>query len=240
MSHVLTIEIHAYWHAGSGRGEGMGLDATVVRTRGGLPYLPGRTLKGLMRDASQLAENLGHLQPVGRTEWLFGSPLPQPSQTAGTSYDAQQTATRYDTRPGRLRFSSARLGAVAQEQESWEHWANTQSSVVSNEGSSVAAIEDTALTQSAIDFFFEAISSTAIEEGLARSGTLRTTEVTVPLTLNGFIDADPDTDSQTDNSGAWHTQLQSTVLPLVRHLGKGRSRGLGRCTFRLSSQEADR
>ena len=51
----LRFEIQSFWHAGSGRGDGAVADATVLRSRAGLPILPGRTVKGLLREACDLA-----------------------------------------------------------------------------------------------------------------------------------------------------------------------------------------
>jgi hypothetical protein len=71
MSWTLTIEILEYWHAGTGRGQGAALDATTIRSQSGLPYLPGRTVRGLLRDGATLAESLGRI-PAGRTVAMFG------------------------------------------------------------------------------------------------------------------------------------------------------------------------
>lgn len=45
------IELHSYWHCSSGQAAGADLDSLVVKTREKLPYIPGKTLKGLIRDA---------------------------------------------------------------------------------------------------------------------------------------------------------------------------------------------
>jgi CRISPR/Cas system CSM-associated protein Csm3 (group 7 of RAMP superfamily) len=50
----LTLDMSSYWHAGSGHAGPGDIDAAVVRDMHGLPYLPGRTLKGLFRDAAEL------------------------------------------------------------------------------------------------------------------------------------------------------------------------------------------
>lgn len=47
----LKIEILSYWHTGSGHGAKADADALVLRDGEGFPYVPGRTLKGLIRDA---------------------------------------------------------------------------------------------------------------------------------------------------------------------------------------------
>jgi CRISPR/Cas system CSM-associated protein Csm3 (group 7 of RAMP superfamily) len=67
----IHIELLSYWHAGSGVGQGSLYDATVIKDPNGLPYLPGRTLKGLLRDALHTCENAEQV-PNGITETLFG------------------------------------------------------------------------------------------------------------------------------------------------------------------------
>jgi len=71
--HVLRIDIHSYWHPGTGRGSGFHLDAVTHEDAGGLPCLPGRTLKGLLRDALLRAETWGWPDvPADSTVRLFG------------------------------------------------------------------------------------------------------------------------------------------------------------------------
>jgi CRISPR/Cas system CSM-associated protein Csm3 (group 7 of RAMP superfamily) len=72
---TLQIDISSYWHAGTGAGQGALLDSVVEKNDMGLPYLPGRTLKGLLRDAVYRWEQLGGYQEhsfTHVTELLFG------------------------------------------------------------------------------------------------------------------------------------------------------------------------
>jgi len=46
------IEFFSNWHCGSGLAAGADVDALVIKDKNGLPYVPGRTLKGLLRDAA--------------------------------------------------------------------------------------------------------------------------------------------------------------------------------------------
>ena len=39
------------WHAGSGLGSGADSDAVVIKDANNLPYLPGKTIKGLIKDS---------------------------------------------------------------------------------------------------------------------------------------------------------------------------------------------
>lgn len=45
------IQFHADWHCGSGLAAGADLDALVVKDENGLPFIPGKTIKGLFREA---------------------------------------------------------------------------------------------------------------------------------------------------------------------------------------------
>ena len=104
MSGTIVFDILDFWHAGAGHGAGRFLDATVKRTPAGLPVLPGRTVKGLLRDALRQCEEFGHLEK-GTTEDLFGSEI-------GTD--------RFKTEPGALQFGNAELP------EGWERYAKTE------------------------------------------------------------------------------------------------------------------
>ena len=45
-----TITFYDFWHLGSGTSAGVTLDSLVVKDSEGLPYVPGKTLKGLVRE----------------------------------------------------------------------------------------------------------------------------------------------------------------------------------------------
>lgn len=45
------ICFHTYWHCGSGLAAGADVDALVIKDRDNLPYVPGKTIKGLIREA---------------------------------------------------------------------------------------------------------------------------------------------------------------------------------------------
>lgn len=47
------IQFLTDWHAGSGLSAGAEADAVVIKDPDGFPYIPGKTLKGLFRDAFQ-------------------------------------------------------------------------------------------------------------------------------------------------------------------------------------------
>lgn len=49
------IEFFSYWHASSGLSGGAYADSLVIKDENNLPYLPGRTIKGLLRDSAYRA-----------------------------------------------------------------------------------------------------------------------------------------------------------------------------------------
>lgn len=96
---LLRIEIFDYWIAGSGMAENSALDECVEKDVDGLPYLPGKHIKGLMRDAMRCAEAWEWPSVAsGSTVTLFG-----------TSALETTHLTPDDTDPGLLHIYDARL-----------------------------------------------------------------------------------------------------------------------------------
>jgi hypothetical protein len=104
----LELELLDFWHCGSGKGSGDFLDARADRDAAGLPFVPGRLLKGLLREALARCEAYGHVAP-GSTGALFGAALAE----AGEALE-----------PGSLRVSDARLP------EALRVWLRTPDSVL--------------------------------------------------------------------------------------------------------------
>jgi CRISPR/Cas system CSM-associated protein Csm3 (group 7 of RAMP superfamily) len=55
-----TITFLSDWHAGSGLSSGADADAVVIKDKSNLPYLPGKTIKGLLKD---VFEDFKEVQP---------------------------------------------------------------------------------------------------------------------------------------------------------------------------------
>lgn len=207
---ILTVTFHDYWHAGTGRGEGPGADALTLKTPAGLPRLPGRSLKGLLREAVEQATAYGWLAHPPVELW-FGSSLPARGARDGDGVvDALETG-RFQTRPGCLRFGDARLGR-GEERHRWESWA--------------AANRELARE------LFVPLASTKIGEGrVAEEHSLRVAEVVVPLTLH----AEVEWASSLPDDRSWVRAL-ATSLPLIRAAGAHRTRGLGRAELALEEE----
>lgn len=203
---LVHFDLHSWWHAGTGRGAGERADSVVQRTPGGLPYLPGRTVKGLLRAGARLWASLETAQ--GRAEadeevrrW-FGSELLDPDPHT-ERLDALER-DRFRSTPGLLRFSSATLG------REWEAWAADQ-------------------TEGDLMPLYSTLSSTRISRrGVAQDRTLRTLEVAVPMKITAQIDG-PDRER-------WLPMLAG-IAPLIRSIGTGRNRGLGRVTVTVEAEQ---
>ena len=75
------IEFLSNWHCGSGLAAGADVDALVIKDKYGLPYIPGRTIKGLLREAADiLNDNKETINLV------FGVSGDDKNHTVGASY----------------------------------------------------------------------------------------------------------------------------------------------------------
>jgi CRISPR/Cas system CSM-associated protein Csm3 (group 7 of RAMP superfamily) len=59
MDITYQIQFHSFWHSGSGLSGGVVTDANVLKTDNGLPYIAGKTLKGLLREAAMVLKDTG-------------------------------------------------------------------------------------------------------------------------------------------------------------------------------------
>jgi hypothetical protein len=208
----LIFDILTYWHAGSGRGRDVVLDAEVMRDGDGLPYLPGKTIKGLLKKAMKTAA-LARGEPQDQVMRLFGSDVPGTDEARDGDEQVQKLEEgRFRTTPGALWFGSATLPRT------WADW--IRSNRTKNGGEDVSAI---------LSELFRTVASTAIDErGVAREHTLRVSEVAVPMTLSAPLRSlDPNL-AEAD----WIPLVES-ALPYLRSLGVRRRRGYGRVKVTL-------
>ncbi len=90
------IEFLSDWHVGSGLTAGAETDAEVLKDRRNLPYIPGKTIKGLLRDAVREMQEVNQIDRDIADE-LFGYEVK----------DDQNQVVR--THKGSLFFSNANL-----------------------------------------------------------------------------------------------------------------------------------
>ncbi len=226
---TLKFELSSYWHIGSGLGSDAIADAVVVRDVDQLPVLPGRTIKGLLRDAMELAALSGRV-PGERIQKWFGSPVAVAAgRSEALSYNSAATSGhdegdehesrleqgRFSSHEGTLWFGSARLP------QAWRDWARARMNATTS-----TSVEEARENDEILNALFTFLASTAIDSrGVALEHSLRVTEVAVPMTLYAEVRG-PSDDRQ------WIDDLRK-CLPLLRALGSRRSRGLGRVDVSL-------
>lgn len=192
----LKLDFHEYWIAGTGCASSPWLDEDTDKADG-LPFVSGRTLKGLLRDAVRCAEAWGWLDGLTKPDasWpiaLFGSST---LETPGLTPD--------DSVEGTLKIGNADLPSEVRQY--------------------------LLATPSLREGLHRAIFATAITvEGAASKGSLRGMEVNVPLSLEACI-------MPTERTPENWAEVLSRSLPLIRELGKRRTRGFGRATLTLAS-----
>lgn len=95
----LRVEFESDWHVGAGQGRHGSLDRLVLRDSDGLPYVPGKTLFGIWRDAAeQLCDALGSDWKPWR-DLLFGS---QPPRTSRGERLPEPQPAGLEVRPARI------------------------------------------------------------------------------------------------------------------------------------------
>lgn len=189
-NYLVTFDIKSDWVVGSGKEGGAYADSLCLKNNDGLPYIPGKSLKGLFREAFHSAAN---------NEWFDREIL---SLLFGTENDSGLE------QQGVIQISSANLST----EES--HYIKSKN---------------------AAKHLYRVIQFTAINKttGTAKKSSLRSMEVTVPMTLTaqiGINTAHPsyqklDQRSQIDQHFAqWLTDAST----LITEFGGKRHRGLGK------------
>ncbi len=178
---LIKIDIRSFWRSGTGAGDVGGIDALCAVDHDSLPYLPGKHLKGLLRDAVAQAVALGRLTWKDRDvvehfgEQGFG---PEKTETGGLIPYSR-------AKPGCLRVDSAHLPAA-------------------DRHAIVASENKTAL----INQLFRNLQSTEIDRstGAAKNKSLRLEQVAVPLTLE-FEVTRPDGNGK----DGWQAELEKAL-----------------------------
>ncbi len=210
----LMIDIRDFWHLGNGQEGGAYADALVLKDREHFPFLPGKSLKGLLKDAFKTAEV---------NQWFQGAPKNLTDLLFGDENREGQLAQ------GIIQVSDARLpkqdiSAII------EHIKENHTRLREQDGSDIKEIESYASQ------LYRTQTSTAInpETGVADEGSLRSIEVVIPMILLADVSLNlhhplikhnqsPLSDTMQKHFGSW----LENCLPLITHIGGKRRRGLG-------------
>lgn len=159
------VDFFTDWHCGSGLAAGADVDALVVKDFQGLPFIPGKTLKGLLREAVE--DIIGFRS--GKDPDLDGRRRRLVIEAFGY-FDGKQEEG--GARPEMTRGSAYFTNALLPEAE-----------------------RRAIIAASLQPYLYRTVSSTAIdEEGIAEAHSLRRMETTVACTLEGEILGLPDDD----------------------------------------------
>ena len=179
-----SITFLSDWHAGSGLSSGAEADAVVIKDKNNLPYLPGKTIKGLLKDAIMDMKEVQTDSNLDELEALFGKVNNDDSTSAGSLF-----------------LSNVELNEIEKAQISKEMSAH----------------------------LYRNLASTTIDEkGVTKNGSLRTIEVSIPLTIYGEI-------SKNTEFSSSEKELLKNAMLWTRSIGSNRNRGLGRCKIELIS-----
>lgn len=74
MNITYKAEFFTYWHCGSGLSAGADVDLLTIKDADGLPFIPGKTIKGLLREASVTLSGLvsAKYPPLEEIDKIFG------------------------------------------------------------------------------------------------------------------------------------------------------------------------
>ena len=214
----LTVNFLGYWFISSGLEKGAYSDEMILRDADGFPFVPGKTLNGVFREAFRVAGNAGWFDD-------FDTETPDKSKFR---HRLIQTVFGHDGR--KEGFSEDELHT-----EGLIHFTNAVlPAEVKNEIRSSEEFGDMR------EFLFTTVQSTAIDNanGTARNQSLRTNEVAVPMHLMAELSLDP---PHQVNNGSQISEktleaiadLFPVVSSLITEIGGKRRRGFGRCMWYL-------
>lgn len=194
-----TITFFSDWLCGSGLSGGSESDAQVKKTREGLPYVPGKTVKGLLKDA---ARDLFEGDPDYKDfiEACFGTPEEKTHKKSGPEKEPEKPD--YQFFYSNVEFPSLLAQYLVREPEENEKKPAEKEKL------------------------FRKIPTTSIDErtGVAKNKSLRTIEVTIPVTVVGKITSNLSENHQ-------YNKKMKACFRMIKRLGVNRNRGLGRCQF---------
>lgn len=151
------------WHTGSGLTSGVDIDALPVKDGQNLPYVPGKTIKGLLRAAA--FELLSAHDEKITEEWIYQVFGPDTESDPVKSTSERVRDELYKTKSKNLGEAFFTNAGIAEEE-------------------AVAIVEDH-LTP----FLYRSLSSTRIDAttGSAADTSLRKSEVVIPMELTGQV-----------------------------------------------------
>lgn len=155
------------WHCGSGLSGGGDSDAKLIRDDNGMPYIPGKTMKGLLSDACKEIARDSNVLDLGNIEDLFGKDAYIESIT---SADGKKIEKQMQSKQSKINVTNVKIQEV------------DYNDIVNNQ------LQNN---------LYKNITSTRIDLlGVADDKSLREMEVCMPITLTGTIEIEEENHKQ--------------------------------------------
>ena len=213
---IVKIEFHSFWHIGTGRGTGVGVDSLQFVDVDNLPVWPGKSLKGVFRDAFAKAVELDSLPHTDEElKVLFGPAVQSNVDEVSTNGTVQ---IRFQKEVGAFRFSDACM-ATSERMPVVSAWARDKKN------------------KKMVEFLYTDVANIRLnEQGITEDGSLRIIRLTKPLTLFAEIEfVDNNMTMQDPMTKERAFDRLERMFPLIRLAGASRTRGLGRLTVQFHS-----
>lgn len=153
-----TIEFHSEWHCGSGLSAGADLDALVIKDKDNLPYVPGKTLKGLIREG---VETILSLQGVCERDSQDKIETEFPLLNQVEDIFGQYNEKNKEMKAGKAFFANAELSEKVKKAVKVMH---------------------------SVNYLYNTVSATKIDaKGVAVEHSLRSIETVIPCSVEGEI-----------------------------------------------------
>lgn len=167
MDIIYKIRFFSDWHCGSGLSAGADSDLLVIKDKDKIPFIPGKTMKGLIKEALEDIKELGQVYKDFDLDNLLG-------KEAKKHKKEKEDKSKEETGESELGF----------DQQGCCFFKNAEL-----EEELKAHIIENRLQE----YLYHSIASTAIgEDGVAKDHSLRKMQVTVPCELTGEILDVPD------------------------------------------------
>ena len=206
------IKFTSFWFIGTGKESGTYADSLMLKDLNGLPYVPGKTIKVVFREASRIALKNGWFKDVNLPD-CWGSVIHFLFGREGSSFQNKNNTVDELTTEGFLNFTSAEL--PRQEREK----------IINNDKSQNNRISS---------LLYRILTNTKVDRktGTAQKGSLRTIEVAVPVSLKFEISYNEKKLDQVIPEDKLISLLDH-MAALIMEIGGKRRRGFGRCIIKV-------
>lgn len=212
------LKFYSEWHCGSGLGAGADVDALVIKDAHQLPFVPGKTIKGLLREVVETVLCIEGWTDSNKKDFIdvFGNSADKDWNIFTDSNSEKEKISPFMDRDVWLSYikKSKSFFTNAELENS------LKALILSDMDSEIE-------TEHYSHFLYNSVASISINEyGIAESQHLRKMETVIPCELVGQILGVPESFIPALKKG----------MQFIKRLGQNRNRGLGRCDMIFGSQ----